>query len=60
MKISDRSSSRRSSSSRRRIWARTETSSALTASSQTISFGRVINARAMATRWHCPPENWWG
>ena len=26
-------------------------------SSATISFGLVINALAMATRWHCPPEH---
>ncbi len=35
----------------------TETSSALTGSSATISFGRVMSARAMAMRWRCPPLN---
>ena len=39
------------------ICAWMETSSALTASSQTISFGFKIIARAMPTRWFWPPEN---
>ncbi len=38
-------------------WAWIETSSALTASSQTMSFGRLIIARAMPTRWFWPPES---
>ena len=47
----------RSSSSR--IRPRTETSSADTASSSTISAGRVAMARAMATRCRWPPEISW-
>ena len=35
------------------------TSSADTASSSTISAGRVAMARAMATRWRWPPEISW-
>ena len=45
------------SSSRLRICACTETSSADTISSQTSSFGLSTSARAMLMRWHCPPEN---
>ena len=44
-------------SSRLRICAWTETSSAETGSSQTISSGSSTSARAMAMRWHWPPEN---
>jgi hypothetical protein len=36
-------------------WAWTETSSALTGSSATISFGCVTSARAIAMRWRWPP-----
>ena len=45
------------SSSRFRIWARIETSSADTGSSQITSSGSRISARAMQMRWHWPPEN---
>ena len=44
-------------SSRLRIWACTETSSADTGSSQMSSLGSRRAARAMQIRWHCPPEN---
>ena len=37
-----------------------EASMAATGSSAIISFGRVISARAMDTRWSSPPENWVG
>ncbi|KAG1311929.1 hypothetical protein G6F62_014340 [Rhizopus arrhizus] len=37
------------------ICARTETSSADTGSSATIRSGRIASARAMPTRWRCPP-----
>ena len=52
-----RPSSRCSSASRLRIWARIATSSADTGSSQTTSFGLDASARAMPMRWHWPPEN---
>src|ERR1700722_18574788 len=39
------------------ICACTETSSALTGSSQTINFGSTASARAMAMRCRCPPLN---
>ena len=45
------------SSSRFRICAWTDTSSAETGSSQMISFGSVATARAIEMRWHWPPEN---
>ncbi|MCP9947394.1 hypothetical protein LUX33_02175 [Actinomadura madurae] len=45
------------SASRFRICARIDTSSADTASSHTMSFGRSASARAMPTRWHCPPDS---
>ena len=45
------------SSRRFRIWARIETSSADTGSSQITSSGSRISARAMQMRWHWPPEN---
>ena len=45
------------SSSRLTICARIETSSAETGSSQTIRLGSSTSARAMAMRWHWPPEN---
>ncbi len=41
-------------------WAWMETSSADTGSSQMTSFGFRLMARAMPTRWRCPPENSWG
>ena len=44
-----------SSIKRSMIWARIETSSALTASSQITSRGLRIIARAMPTRWFWPP-----
>ena len=44
------------SSSRFRICACTETSSADTGSSSTSTVGSSISARAMATRWHWPPD----
>ena len=37
-----------------------DTSKADTGSSQTISLGSTIRARAMPMRWRCPPENSWG
>ena len=43
--------------SRLRICARIETSSAETGSSHTISFGSTASARAMTMRWRWPPEN---
>ncbi len=46
-----------SSRSRLRIWARTDTSSELTASSQATSVGSVESARAIATRCRWPPES---
>ena len=45
------------SASRLTICARTETSSADTGSSHTMNFGSTESARAMPTRWRCPPEN---
>ena len=48
------------SSSRLRIWAWTDTSSADTGSSQMISSGSITSARAIEIRWHWPPENSWG
>ncbi len=45
------------SSIRLTICACTETSSADTGSSATISDGDSANARAMPMRWRCPPEN---
>ena len=48
------------SSSRLRICACTDTSSADTGSSQMMSFGSVTTARAIEMRWHWPPENSWG
>lgn len=38
----------------------TETSSADVGSSQIITCGRVMRARAIATRWRWPPESWFG
>ena len=46
-----------SSSSRLMIWAWIDTSKADTGSSQMIILGRSTRARAMPTRWRCPPEN---
>ena len=43
--------------SRLRICACTDTSSAETGSSQTISFGLTASARATPIRWRWPPEN---
>ena len=40
------------SSSRFKIWACTDTSSAETGSSQMMSFGSVATARAIEMRWH--------
>ncbi len=53
-------SSRRSFRKRLTICAWIETSSEATGSSQTSTSGRMASARAMATRWRWPPENWWG
>ena len=47
-------------SSRFRICAWIETSSAETGSSQTMNFGRSAIARAMPMRWRWPPENSFG
>ena len=52
-----RSNSRCSSFSRFSTCACTDTSSADTGSSQTISLGRMASARAMPMRWRWPPEN---
>ena len=49
--------SRCSLSRRRRICAWTVTSRAETASSKTRICGSSTSARAMATRWRCPPES---
>ncbi len=42
------------------ICAWIDTSSAETGSSQTISTGSIASARAMPTRWRCPPDIWCG
>src|SRR5438093_1577296 len=42
------------------IWARTDTSSAETGSSSTMSRVSVASARAIAMRCRCPPLNSWG
>ena len=47
-------------SSRLRICAWIETSSAATHSSAMIRRGSTARARAMPTRWHCPPLSWCG
>ncbi len=60
MKTSVNPSPSASSRSRSRICVRTETSRALTGSSAITSAGDGASARAIATRWRCPPENWWG
>ena len=52
-----RLNSRWRSLSKFKICACTETSRAETGSSQMISFGLIASARAIPTRWHCPPEN---
>ncbi len=39
------------------MWARIETSSAETGSSSTTSCALVESARAIASRWRCPPLN---
>ena len=52
--------SRWRSASRLSTDACTETSSALVGSSATSIFGSDINARAMLTRWRCPPDSSWG
>ena len=57
MNSSDRPKSRCSSISRLMICAWIDTSSAETGSSQTISRGLRIIARATPMRWHWPPEN---
>ena len=50
-------SAARRSASRSRTCAWTDTSRAETGSSQTSTSGRGAMARAMATRWRCPPES---
>ena len=60
MNSSARPSLRCRSCSRLTICALTETSSAETASSQTIRSGSAASARAMPMRWRWPPENSWG
>ena len=60
MKIIDTPVSRCSLRSRLQICAWMETSSALTGSSQTMTFGFRIMARAMLTRWAWPPLNSFG
>ena len=42
------------------ICAWIETSSEATGSSQTSTSGCIASARAIATRWRWPPENWCG
>ncbi|MPN61160.1 hypothetical protein SDC9_208894 [bioreactor metagenome] len=44
----------------RRIWRCTVASSAVVGSSAMMSSGSAQSARAMATRWRMPPENWCG
>jgi hypothetical protein len=60
MKITEspRSACRRFSSSRIRSWI--VTSSAVVGSSQISTSGLQDSAMAMFTRWHMPPESWWG
>ena len=57
MKIIDRPISACNAIKRSMIWARIETSSAETASSQMTSFGFRIIARAMPPRWFWPPDS---
>ena len=57
MKMYDSPSRSRRSASRRTISAWMLTSSADTGSSSTSSAGEIARARAMPTRWRCPPEN---
>jgi hypothetical protein len=42
------------------IWPWIDTSSAETASSQTMNDGSMASARAIPTRWRWPPESWCG
>ena len=53
-------SSARRRSKRFSTWAWISTSSDDTASSQMISAGSSASARAIATRWACPPDSWRG
>ena len=46
-----------SRASRRSTWSCTETSSAETGSSRYSSSGSIASARAIATRWRCPPDS---
>ena len=39
---------------------RIDTSSIEIGSSARITVGSTASARAIATRWRCPPESWWG
>ena len=57
MKRYDRPNSACRSMSRLMTCACTDTSSAETGSSQTITFGSTASARAIPSRWRCPPEN---
>ena len=58
--VGRRPSSCWSSLSRLSTCAWTDRSSAETGSSQTITSGLRARARAMPSRWRCPPENSWG
>src|SRR5699024_6566418 len=60
MNTSPSPSSRLRSVSRLSTCARTETSRALVGSSATMISGSRARARAIATRWRCPPESWRG
>ncbi|CAM5676195.1 hypothetical protein SCALM49S_10269 [Streptomyces californicus] len=57
MKTRPMPNSRWSSASSATTWACVVTSRAETGSSQTISFGSAARARAIPTRWRCPPLN---
>ena len=57
IRITDNSCSRRSASRSRRMPACTVTSSAVVGSSAISSFGSLMSAIAIITRWRMPPEN---
>ena len=54
------SDSRLSCRIRLRMPMRIDTSSIEIGSSPRITLGSTASARAIATRWRCPPESWWG
>ena len=59
MRTTDMSRSRRSRSSRSRIWAWMVTSRAVVGSSAIRSFGVQTRPMAIITRWRKPPESSW-